>query len=104
MGTRAAGTMIGEWSGLATGLDALGNVKATCYFRGLYCALLEQWLGYDAGSVIPAAAVGEPRDAGGERAGVWGWDEGVPVGGPGFMRGLVGLGGSLSLSPRIRRA
>ena len=62
MGTRAAGTMIGEWPGLANGLDALGNVKATSDFRGLYCSLLEQWLGHDAGSVIPGSGrLARPR-------------------------------------------
>ncbi len=55
MGTKAAGTMVGEWPGLAKGLDGLGNVKATSDFRGLYCSLLEQWLGYEAGAVIPGA-------------------------------------------------
>jgi hypothetical protein len=55
MGTRAAGAMIGEWPGLAKGLDALGNVKATFDFRGLYCSLLEQWLGCEAELVIPGA-------------------------------------------------
>jgi uncharacterized protein (DUF1501 family) len=55
MGTKASGAMIGEWPGLATGLDALGNVKASSDFRGLYCALLEQWLGHDAGAVIPGS-------------------------------------------------
>jgi uncharacterized protein (DUF1501 family) len=55
MGTRATGTMIGEWPGLVTGLDALGNVRATSDFRGLYCSLLEQWMGQDAGAVIPGA-------------------------------------------------
>ncbi len=35
MGTRAAGTMIGEWPGLASGLDENGNVIATSDFRSL---------------------------------------------------------------------
>jgi uncharacterized protein (DUF1501 family) len=56
MGTRAAGTMVGEWPGLATGLDALGNVQATADFRGVYCSLLEQWLGHEAAAVIPGAS------------------------------------------------
>jgi uncharacterized protein (DUF1501 family) len=56
MGTRAAGTMIGEWPGLATGLDALGNVKATSDFRSLYSSLLEQWLGHEAAPIIPGAS------------------------------------------------
>jgi uncharacterized protein (DUF1501 family) len=56
MGTRAAGRMIGEWPGLAGGLDELGNLNATSDFRGLYCALLEQWLGHEAGPIIPGAS------------------------------------------------
>lgn len=40
--------MIGEWPGLAKGLNAEGNVRATLDFRGLYCSLLEQWLGHEA--------------------------------------------------------
>jgi uncharacterized protein (DUF1501 family) len=61
IGARAKGTMIGEFPGLKTGLDDDGNVKATSDFRGVYAALLEQWLGTDAGAVIPdAAAFGRP--------------------------------------------
>jgi uncharacterized protein (DUF1501 family) len=56
MGTRAAGKMIGEWPGLATGLDSLGNVEATSDLRGLYCSLLEQWLGHEATPIIPGAS------------------------------------------------
>jgi uncharacterized protein (DUF1501 family) len=56
IGTRAKGTMVGEFPGLATGLDEDGNVKATSDFRGIYAGLLEQWLGTDAGAVIPDAA------------------------------------------------
>jgi uncharacterized protein (DUF1501 family) len=55
MGTRVAGTMIGEWPGLASGLDALGNIRATCDFRALYCSLLEQWLGHEAAPIVPGA-------------------------------------------------
>jgi uncharacterized protein (DUF1501 family) len=56
VGTRAKGQMIGEFPGLQNGLDADGNVKATSDFRGVYASLLEQWLGVDAGLVIPGAA------------------------------------------------
>jgi uncharacterized protein (DUF1501 family) len=48
--------MIGEFPGLQNGLDTDGNVKATADFRGVYASLLEQWLGVDAGRVIPDAA------------------------------------------------
>jgi uncharacterized protein (DUF1501 family) len=56
IGTRAAGTMVGEWPGLAGGLDDLGNLRATSDFRGLYCSLLEQWLGHEAAPIVPGAA------------------------------------------------
>ncbi len=56
LGTRVKGTMIGEFPGLGSGLDTEGNLKATSDFRGLYCALLEQWLGIDAAAVIPNAS------------------------------------------------
>ena len=46
--------MIGEFPGLAK-LDEDGNLRATSDFRGLYSAVLEQWLGADAEAIIPAA-------------------------------------------------
>jgi uncharacterized protein (DUF1501 family) len=55
IGTRAKGQMVGEFPGLAS-LDAQSNLRATSDFRGMYCALLEQWLGVDAAQVIPGAA------------------------------------------------
>jgi uncharacterized protein (DUF1501 family) len=55
IGTRAKGTMIGEFPGLAT-LDAQDNLRATSDFRAVYCSLLEQWLSTDAASVIPGAS------------------------------------------------
>jgi uncharacterized protein (DUF1501 family) len=55
VGTRAKATMVGEFPGLKSGLDEDGNVKATADFRGVYAALLEQWLGMDAAAVIPDA-------------------------------------------------
>ena len=60
IGKHAAGSMIGEWQGLAGGLDSLGNLKETADFRSLYCSLLEQWLGHEADPIIPGAA-GLPR-------------------------------------------
>jgi uncharacterized protein (DUF1501 family) len=55
IGTRTTATMVGEFPGLASGLDDDGNVKATTDFRGVYAGLLEQWLGVDAAAVIPDA-------------------------------------------------
>jgi uncharacterized protein (DUF1501 family) len=55
IGSRASGTMVGEFPGLAT-LDEDDNLRPTSDFRALYCALLEQWLNVDASPVIPGAA------------------------------------------------
>lgn len=54
IGSRVNGTMIGEFPGLGK-LDEQGNLRATSDFRGLYSALLEQWLGADAEAIIPGA-------------------------------------------------
>lgn len=54
IGSRVNGTMIGEFPGLSK-LDEQGNLRATSDFRGLYSALLEQWLGADAEAIIPGA-------------------------------------------------
>ena len=54
IGTRARGTMVGEFPGL-TNLDGDGNLRPTSDFRGVYCSLLEQWLGTSAAAVIPRA-------------------------------------------------
>jgi len=56
IGTRAAGTMIGEWPGLASGLDPLGNLTETADFRSLYCSLIEQWFAHEAAPIIPGAS------------------------------------------------
>ncbi len=56
LGTRVNGRMVGEFPGLKDGLDEDGNVKATADFRAVYSAILEQWLGTDAGAVIPGAS------------------------------------------------
>jgi uncharacterized protein (DUF1501 family) len=55
LGTRARGTMLGEFPGLGQ-LDPDGNLRPTSDFRALYCSLLEQWLGTDAAAVMPEAA------------------------------------------------
>jgi len=54
IGTHARGQMVGEFPGLER-LDEDGNLRPTSDFRGVYCGLLEQWLGHDAGAVIPEA-------------------------------------------------
>ncbi len=54
IGTRTSGGMIGEFPQL-TNLDVNGNQIANVDFRGVYCSLLEQWFGQDAGAVIPGA-------------------------------------------------
>ena len=54
IGSRVRGRMIGEFPGLKT-LDRDGNLRATSDFRGLYAALLEDWLGADAEAIIPGA-------------------------------------------------
>lgn len=57
IGSRVRGRMLGEFPGLgAGGLDGLGNLRATTDFRGVYAALIEQWLGADAAGIIPGAA------------------------------------------------
>jgi uncharacterized protein (DUF1501 family) len=55
IGSQVRGQMIGEFPGLGTGIDSEGNLRATADYRGLYCALIEQWLGTDAAAVIPGA-------------------------------------------------
>jgi uncharacterized protein (DUF1501 family) len=54
IGSRTRGKMVGEFPGLAN-LDEDGNLRPTSDFRGVYCSLLEQWLGTDAAAVIPNA-------------------------------------------------
>jgi uncharacterized protein (DUF1501 family) len=54
IGSRVNGRMIGEAAGLSR-LDEDGNLRATADFRGLYVALLEDWLGTDAEAIIPGA-------------------------------------------------
>ena len=56
IGTRVRGTMVGEFPGLSSGLDEQGNLRATSDFRGVYSAILEQWLDTDATAIIPNAA------------------------------------------------
>ena len=54
IGSQVRGQMVGEFPGLAQ-LDDDDNLRATSDFRGLYCSMIEQWFGVDAGAVIPDA-------------------------------------------------
>jgi uncharacterized protein (DUF1501 family) len=57
MGSKASGQMVGSFPGIeGSQLDNRDNLRSTSDFRGAYCALLEQWLGVDAGDVIPNAS------------------------------------------------
>jgi uncharacterized protein (DUF1501 family) len=55
IGSKSQGQMVGEFPDLAK-LDDSENVRVTSDFRGMYCSLLEQWLGFDAAQVIPGAS------------------------------------------------
>jgi uncharacterized protein (DUF1501 family) len=55
IGSRTRGGLVGELPALRGGLDDDGNLKATVDYRSVYCSLLEQWLGADAGAVIANA-------------------------------------------------
>ena len=55
IGSKAQGQMVGEFPGLAK-LDGNENLRVTSDFRGMYCSLLEQWLGFDADAIIPGAS------------------------------------------------
>src|SRR3954447_16064970 len=54
VGQHAGGTMIGGFPGL-TSLDEDDNLVHTADFRTMYCTLLHDWLGVDAGPIIPGA-------------------------------------------------
>ncbi len=54
IGSRVKGGMLGEFAPL-TALDPNGNQRENVDFRGIYCSLIEQWLGADAAAVIPDA-------------------------------------------------
>jgi uncharacterized protein (DUF1501 family) len=55
IGSQARGEMVGDFPGLSV-LDEDDNLRNTSDFRGVYCALLEQWLGVDAAPIIPNAS------------------------------------------------
>jgi hypothetical protein len=53
-GTRARSGVLTDYPSLG-GLDREGNLAVTVDFRRVYSSLIEQWLGSDAGEVIPNA-------------------------------------------------
>ena len=55
IGSRVNGRMLGEWPDLGH-LDVNGNQRENIDFRGLYCSVLEQWLGADAARIVPGAS------------------------------------------------
>jgi uncharacterized protein (DUF1501 family) len=55
IGSSAKGELVGAFPGLAV-LDEDDNLRNTSDFRGVYCALLEQWLEVDAAPIIPNAS------------------------------------------------
>ena len=46
---------VGEFPGLAQ-LDEDDNLRSTSDFRGVYAALMEQWMDVDAGPIVPGAS------------------------------------------------
>jgi uncharacterized protein (DUF1501 family) len=59
VGSQTRGTMVGGFPGLVQ-LDDRDNLRSTSDYRGLYCALLEQWLGADPAAIIPNASSFQP--------------------------------------------
>jgi uncharacterized protein (DUF1501 family) len=54
MGRRARSGVLSDYPSLRS-LDSHGNLSVTVDFRRVYCSLLEQWMGVDAGAIIPNA-------------------------------------------------
>ncbi len=54
MGQHASGETVGAFPGLAQ-LDEDDNLRSTSDFRGVYAALMEQWMDVDAGPIVPGA-------------------------------------------------
>jgi uncharacterized protein (DUF1501 family) len=53
-GTKVKGGVLSDYPDLKR-LDGEQNLSVTLDFRRVYCSLLEQWMGVDAGAVIPGA-------------------------------------------------
>ena len=56
MGVNVRSRMVGEFPGLARGLDGDGHLRANVDFRAVYASLVEQWFAVDAARVLPDAA------------------------------------------------
>ena len=55
MGSRAKAGILSDYPSLKA-LDDHGNLPVSVDFRRVYCSLIEQWLGTDAGAIIPNAS------------------------------------------------
>ena len=54
VGSKASGQTVGAFPGIAPAqLDNRQNLRHTSDFRGVYCSLLESWLGVSAAGIIP---------------------------------------------------
>ena len=54
IGSRASGQTVGGFPGIAAAqLDSRQNLRHTSDFRGVYCSLLESWLGVSAAGIVP---------------------------------------------------
>ncbi len=54
MGPRARGGLLSAYPDLRS-FDREDNLKVTVDFRAVYASLVEQWLGTDAGQILPDA-------------------------------------------------
>ncbi|HZO97562.1 MAG TPA: DUF1501 domain-containing protein [Gaiellaceae bacterium] len=55
LGENVRHRMVGEFPGLARGLDRDGNLRETVDFRAVYASLLEEWFHVDAARILPDA-------------------------------------------------
>ena len=55
MGANVRHKMVGEFPGLAHGLDSDGNLKHNVDFRSVYASLLEHWFDVDPDRILPDA-------------------------------------------------
>jgi uncharacterized protein (DUF1501 family) len=55
LGDRVRHRMVGEFPGLAHGLDVDGNLRETVDFRSVYASIVEGWFDVDANRIMPDA-------------------------------------------------